>query len=210
MNRYQETFKTWDKIAQIYQDKFMDIDLYNDTYDIFRKLIPVKNSRILEIACGPGNITRYLLSKNSNYRIKGIDISPNMIDLAKLNSPTASFEVMDIRELGKLDSTFDAIICGFGIPYLSPSDCSKLIGDCNKLLIDSGVLYLSFVEGDYDKSTYQVGSTGDRTYFYFHNLDVLKNELKANSFEIIELLHKKFEKANGVVEIHTIMIAKNI
>lgn len=208
MNRYKETFKTWNKIAQIYQDKFMNIDLYNDTYDIFNELIPVKNSKILEIACGPGNITKYLLSKNSNYRIKGIDISLNMIDLAKRNNPAASFEVMDIRELGKLNSIFDAIICGFGIPYLSQSDCSKLISDCNKLLSNCGVLYLSFVEGDYDKSTYQVGSTGDRTYFYFHNLDVLKNELKANSFDIIELLHKKFDKANGVEEMHTIIIAK--
>ncbi len=131
-----------------------------------------------------------------------------MIDLARLNNPTANFEVMDIRELDKLNSKFDAIICGFGIPYLSQSDCSKLIGDCNKLLVNNGVLYLSFVEGDYDKSSFQVGSTGDRMYFYFHSLDVLKKDLIVHSFEIIELLHKKFERAKGVEEIHTILIVK--
>ncbi len=63
MNRYQETFKAWNKIAQIYQDKFMELDLYNEAYDTFCELIPVKNSKILEIACGPGNITKYLLGK---------------------------------------------------------------------------------------------------------------------------------------------------
>jgi len=208
LNRYQETFKTWNKIAEIYEDKFMDLNLYNDTYDIFCELIPVKNSKILEIACGPGNITKYLINKNSNYKIKGIDISPNMIARAKLNNPTASFEVMDIRNIDKVNSLFDAIICGFGIPYLSKSDCSKLLVDYSKLLIDDGIIYLSFVEGDYDKSTYQIGSTGDRTYFYFHSLDVLKDELKANSFEIIKFMHKKYERADGTEELHTILIAR--
>lgn len=83
MDRYQETFKTWDKIAQIYEDKFMGLDLYNDTYDIFCNLISKNNPYILEIGCGPGNITQYLLAKNPNFRITAIDNSENMIKLAR-------------------------------------------------------------------------------------------------------------------------------
>ena len=33
MDKYKETFKTWNKVASLYQDKFMELDLYNDTYD---------------------------------------------------------------------------------------------------------------------------------------------------------------------------------
>ena len=33
-NRYTETFETWNKVAALYQDKFMDLDLYNDTYEL--------------------------------------------------------------------------------------------------------------------------------------------------------------------------------
>ena len=33
MDRYTETFETWNKIATQYQDKFMQLDLYNYTYD---------------------------------------------------------------------------------------------------------------------------------------------------------------------------------
>jgi hypothetical protein len=31
MDRYKETFETWNKVASLYQDKFMELDLYNDS-----------------------------------------------------------------------------------------------------------------------------------------------------------------------------------
>jgi ubiquinone/menaquinone biosynthesis C-methylase UbiE len=82
-NRYIETFNTWNKIATLYQNKFMDLDLYNETYDFICALLNKPNSKILEIGCGPGNITKYLLSKQPSFDIFGIDIAPNMIELAK-------------------------------------------------------------------------------------------------------------------------------
>jgi 2-polyprenyl-3-methyl-5-hydroxy-6-metoxy-1,4-benzoquinol methylase len=73
MNRYTTTFNTWNKIASAYQDTFMELDLYDDTYDIFCNHLSKKNAAILEIGCGPGNITKYLLLKNSRFNIKAID-----------------------------------------------------------------------------------------------------------------------------------------
>jgi len=28
MDNYQKTFETWNKVAELYRDKFMDLDLY--------------------------------------------------------------------------------------------------------------------------------------------------------------------------------------
>ena len=207
MDKYQETFRTWNKIAKIYQDKFMNLDLYNDTYDLFLDEIN-PNSSVLEIGCGPGNITRYLLAKNATLKIKGIDISNNMVELAKNNNPLAEFEIMDSRKIDSLNDKFDAIICGFCIPYLSKSDNTKLINDCKNLLNDSGILYLSFVAGDYENSDFISGSSGDRTFFYFHNLDYIERELKTNSFEINKVVLKNYKKDNGTEETHTIIISK--
>src|SRR5690554_497573 len=123
MDNYQETFNTWNKVAKTYEDKFMDLDLYNDTYDVFLDLISKKNASILEIGCGPANISKYLLTKNPDLRIKGIDISENMVKLARKNNPSAEFEVMDIREIHAINEKFDAIVCRFCIPY-----CDKLVG----------------------------------------------------------------------------------
>jgi ubiquinone/menaquinone biosynthesis C-methylase UbiE len=89
VDRYKETFDTWNKVARFYQEKFMDLDLYDDTYDTFCDEVNIENATILEIGCGPGNITKYILNKRPDFIIDGIDISPNMIELAKTNNPTA-------------------------------------------------------------------------------------------------------------------------
>lgn len=207
MDRYKETFETWNKVATIYQDKFMHLDLYNDTYDFICNSVTRKNAKILEIGCGPGNITKYLLSKRPDFQIFGIDIAPNMIELAKSNNPTASFGIMDCRQIDEIKTKYDAIICGFCLPYLSYSDSQKLISDCYNILNDHGLIYVSFVEGDPDKSDFQIGSSGDRTYFYFYDLHDLTEQLQKKYFENIKVCKVAYQKAENKFETHTILTA---
>jgi 2-polyprenyl-3-methyl-5-hydroxy-6-metoxy-1,4-benzoquinol methylase len=208
VDSYKETFDTWNKVAQLYQEKFMHLDLYNGSYDLFCQQVTVENASILEIGCGPGNITKYLLNKRPDFNIEGIDISPNMVELAKANNPTAHFKVMDCRDIDQLQNRFDGIVCGFCIPYLSATDSSKMIKDCAALLNNNGILYLSFVEGDYQQSGFQTASSGDRAYFYFHSLEGLTKELANNHFETKKVLKMNYEKSNSTKEIHTVIIAR--
>lgn len=216
MNPYTETAQTWNKVASLYQDKFMDLDVYNETYDLICHSIPKTNPKLLEIGCGPGNITKYLLSKRPDFDILAIDSSPNMIELAKKNTnevrtasnPTAHFEVMDSRQISELNTKFDGIVCGFCLPYLSQKDSEKLILDAYNLLTDNGFIYLSFVEGNPDKSDFQVGSSGDRVYFYYHDLVTLKAQLVDNNFEELKVVHVEYQKSETQKEIHTIVTAK--
>lgn len=209
-NRYKETFETWNKVAELYQEKFMDLDLYNDTYDLFCSAIGKMNPAMLEVGCGPGNITKYLLAKRPDFVIHGIDISPNMVELARKNNPEASFSVMDVREIDQLKTRLDAIICGFCVPYLSETDLVKLIQNCAGLLSDDGILYLSFVDGSADQSGYYAASSGDRTYFYYHQSDQLLKKLEANHFRKLHILDKEYSKNDGTQEVHTIFIAQKI
>ena len=208
MDRYKETSETWNKIASLYQDKFMDLDLYNKTYDLICSSISAKNARILEIGCGPGNITRYILSKRPDFDILGIDVAPNMIKLAKKNNPTATFKVLDCRQLSGLNTLYDGIVCGFCLPFLSPEDCVQLIADCKRLLMNNGLLYLSFVEGDPNKSNFKVDSNGNRVYFHFHELEILKTLLASNSFGEPEVYHIDYERKEALLEIHTVLISR--
>lgn len=209
MDRYKETFETWNKVAKLYQDSFMNLELYNDTYDDFCSAVSKADASILEIGCGPGNITKYLSNKRADFNIEGIDISPNMVALAKSNNLTHHFSVMDSREIDQLQLKYDGIVIGFCIPYLSEKDCVKLIRDCSKLLNPKGVIYISFVEGESEQSGYQSGSTGDRTYFYYHRLDFLKDELNENAFHNTKVMYKNFRKKDGTIETHTIVLATN-
>lgn len=208
MDKYIETFETWNKVAKLYEDKFMDLDLYNDTYDRFCELLLKENPSILEIGCGPGNITKYLMAKRPDFEILGTDISPNMIELAKTNCPITRFEIIDSREIENIKNKFDGIVCGFCIPYLSELDLEKFIVDCESLLNENGIIYLSFVEGEKEKSGYLKGSSGDRTYFYYHNLENVTNQLKRNNFKKKNLIRKSYTKNDKTEEIHIIIIAE--
>ncbi len=207
MDRYKETFDTWNKVASLYQDKFMYLDLYNDTYDFICDSITRDNATILEIGCGPGNITKYLLSKRPDFDIFGIDIAPKMIELAKLNNPTADFAVMDCRQINNLDKKYDGIIGGFCLPYLSQTESNQLISASYDLLNDNGLIYLSFVEGDPDKSDFKVGS-GGRVYFYYHTLDDIKSQLDSFRFWDIKTFKVKYTISETEFDIHTILTAK--
>ncbi|MEE9437912.1 MAG: methyltransferase domain-containing protein [Saprospiraceae bacterium] len=207
-SRYIETFKTWNKVAVLYAQKFMDLQLYDETYDVFCNLMKKKNAAVLEIGCGPGNISKYLLSKRPDFDILGIDIAPNMIKLAKKNNPSAQFKLMDSRDIDTLTTKFDAIICGFCLPYLSDIDRLKLISDCKKLLSKNGILYISFVEGKYKNSDYQVGSKGsDRVFFYYHELKFLEAELKKYDFELISIINIDYN-LSVKTERHTVVIVQ--
>lgn len=208
MDKYKETFETWNKVASLYQEKFMHLDLYNETYDLICNTIFKEKAKILDVGCGPGNISKYLLSKRPDYAILGIDIAPNMIELAKKNNPTADFLVMDSRNINEIQSKFDGIVCGFCLPYLSQTDSKKLIPDCYNLLCENGLLYISFVEGDPKKSDFQTSSTGNRAYFYFHDINELKNQLSLAGFTEPIVFKVTYKRSENEMEIHTILIVR--
>lgn len=204
MDNYKTNFKTWNKIASIYENKFMDVDLYNDTYTIFCNLITTPKPTIFEIGCGPGNITKHLLLQKPNFKIKGIDIAPNMVKLAKANNPTAQFKTMDCRKINTITTKFDAIMCGFCMPYLSKTDCAKLIKNCAFLLNTNGLFYFSTIKGNYKQSGFKVGSTGDKCYVYYHQQNFFKEVLKQNNFKVKALIKKTYQ----TTETHLVYIVQ--
>jgi 2-polyprenyl-3-methyl-5-hydroxy-6-metoxy-1,4-benzoquinol methylase len=208
MDHQNETLRTWNKIATMYEEKFMHLDLYNDSYNYLLECLNKANASVMDVGCGPGNITQYLLTKRSDLKVLGIDASENMIELARKNNPSADFITMDCREIDRLNKKFDAIVCGFCIPYLSDHDCIKLISDCQNLLNDSGILYLSFVDGQYENSGFITGSTGDRTYFYYHPLDNMVQIFKAHPWDIERMMSVNYIKSDGTNDIHSIIISK--
>jgi 2-polyprenyl-3-methyl-5-hydroxy-6-metoxy-1,4-benzoquinol methylase len=198
MDKYEITVGTFNKLADKYQEKYMDFDFYFDTYDQFCELVTNDCATVLEIACGPGNITRYLLSKRPDFRIDGIDLAPRMVELAKANNPTANFRIMDTRAISAINKKFDAVMCGFCAPYLSSEDVVRLIADVHALLKKDGILYLSTMEDDYEKSGFQTSSDGDQVYIHYHQSEYLSHHLEANGFKIIDIKRKAFPVDKGI------------
>ncbi len=181
----------FNKLANVYQGKFMDVSLYHDSFDIFCNNLK-QGATVLELASGPGNITKYLLEKRPDLKIFATDLAPNMIELGKINNPTAEFGLLDFREIKKLSKKFDALMCGFGLPYLSKKEAIEFIDDSSQVINPGGVIYISTMEDDNEKSRFQKGSSGDEVFMNYHEADYLTEALANNGFRIIELQRKNY------------------
>lgn len=195
-------------MASLYEQKFMYMDLYNHTYDAVLAMLPVREPRVLEVGCGPGNITRYLLEKRHDCKILGTDIAPNMLELAQKHNPTATFLQMDCRDIRKLEPDFDAIISGFCLPYLTPEEADRFIADSSVLLKPEGILYLSFVEGTVEQSGFKTGSGGNRVYFNYHQWSDVEQALHTQGFSIFERFSIPYPGQYNTTDYHTVLIAK--
>lgn len=207
--KIQSATEVFNSCASEYQSKFMNFDLYNETLDIFCNAIIKKNPTVLELACGPGNITRYILEKRPDFNILATDLAPNMLDLAKRNIPQAVFKLMDCRECHTLHRKFDAVVGGFALPYLSKDDALQLIRDAAMILNPAGIIYLSTMEDDYAKSGIKTSSSGEyKTFTYYHEASYLNAELLENNFQIMSLQHLEFPEIMGTKSQDLVIIAR--
>ena len=206
---YKVTINTWNKIASLYEEKFMDLDLYNESYDFLCASLSKTDASILELSCGPGNITQYLLNKIPTLKILATDISPEMLALAKKHNPKADFQILDIRSVHTLNQTFDAVVFGFGMPYISKPDIKNAFLDIKGILNQGGIFYCSTLEGVYEDSKYVVGSSGDKAFIYYYTPEFFKNLFTLNGFKIIYNQSFKYPRADQF-ETHNIIIGRKI
>lgn len=182
----------FDKYASEYAGKFMDVSMYHASLDALCAAISKQNASVLEIACGPGNVTQYLLNQRPDLQILGTDLAPKMLALARQNNPHAKFQLLDGRAISQLQQQYDAIVCGFFLPYLTKEEAIQFIADAATILRAGGVLFVSTMEDDYSTSGWRKGSQGDEIFMYFHEADYLLQALADNDFEVLDLLRQAY------------------
>jgi ubiquinone/menaquinone biosynthesis C-methylase UbiE len=99
--------------------------------------------RVLDIACGPGTLTRMLAAMVSpGGQVVGVDLAKGMIALAREAAPAnATFEVMDMEHLAFEDSSFDAAVCGHGLQFAP--DLGAALREARRVLRTDGRLAAS-------------------------------------------------------------------
>jgi ubiquinone/menaquinone biosynthesis C-methylase UbiE len=210
MNHNQKAVEIFNKLADAYAEKFMDIEPYRNALDFFCNCLQHGKKSILDLACGPGNLSRYLLHKRPDFQLLGTDLAENMVLIARRNNPEASFEVMDSKNLSWLKQSFDGIVCSFLLPYLSLTETEELFKVIYKKLEPQGVLYLGAIEGDYASSGFKKGSSGDEIFMHYYDEATLLEKLHVAGFEILKTEHIFYPMADGSKEKDILMVARKI
>ena len=210
MENFALSVQRFDEFAQEYAQRYMDIGAYADSIDRFFNLIPSKHPSILELACGPGNVTRIMAERFPESKITALDLAPNMIAIARKHLPEVDFRIMDVRDVLSLSQKFDAVMCSFCLPFLSKKDTSRLIADCAVLLESKGVIYISTMEGDESKAGFEPTRFSGQTpvYFNYHRQQDIEKALTEAGFEIVHLKLQDYHEPDGSLTIDMIFIGR--
>jgi MPBQ/MSBQ methyltransferase len=103
--------------------------------------IPEKKGNILDIGCGLGATTSYLLKYYSSSDVVGINISPQQIERSIVNAPECKFICMDAVHLEFEDESFDNIICVEAAFYFDTRE--EFLQEAWRVLKPGGHLILS-------------------------------------------------------------------
>ena len=188
MDRSAISVAVFDNLAERYKEKYMDLTLYDESYREFCQLIRPGRASVLEAACGPGNVSRFLMAQRPELDLLGIDLAPRMVDLARAAVPSARFAIHDCRRLADLQMRFDGIICAFGLPYLSQQETKDFLHTIAQALEPDGVLYLSTMLGANEESGFETEdcSSGDQVYVNYHNEGQIMSLLEDLRFTVIK------------------------
>jgi ubiquinone/menaquinone biosynthesis C-methylase UbiE len=210
MENFDLSVQRFDEFAEEYASRFDNVSGYVEQLTFFTDQIKAKKPSILELACGPGNVTKFLKNRFPESRILAVDLAPKMIELARKALPDVDFRVMDVRDISVIPKKFDAVMCSFCLPFLSKNDAKKLIADCSSLLNPGGVIFLSTMEGDENRAGFEKTSfSGDsEIYFNYHIQSDLESAFIRNGFQVVRLDRQDYLEPDGSVTIDLIFIAE--
>jgi trans-aconitate methyltransferase len=192
------TIDTYNKSAKLYAEKFAGVGPRTKGIDRTFAELGLENPRVLELGCGDGRDAAYICEKTTQY--KGIDLSVEMVMLAKERLLKGEFEVADICEYG-FDDQIDVVFAFASLLHLDKSSFSSVLARSHEALSENGLFWLVVKEGEYKGAEKIMDSWGERI-FYFYEVEDIKEMAKG-----YEILFSRFV-ANGKTNWLNVLLRK--
>ena len=142
------TRTAYDTVAESYADLVRDeLDgkhLEHGLLATFAQRVPV--GEVLEVGCGTGRVTEHL--HRLGLDVAGMDLSPNMIEVARREYPHLRFDVGSMEALDAGDGALAGIVAWYSIIHTPPERLPAVFAELNRALEADGLLLLAFQSGD--------------------------------------------------------------
>jgi len=117
-------------------------------YAFLESLLPAGARRVLDIGCGTGHYCGRFAA--DGLTAVGIDLDPEMIEVARRNYPESEFRAMDMLDVGEIPGSFDLVFCIGNVAAHVRQEClPRFLGDVGNLLASPGAWALQTVNWDY-------------------------------------------------------------
>lgn len=154
------------KIAEKYNLKRVKSTRSLKLLETIVKKMP-KKGKVLDVGCGAGYPVSQFFVKRG-YGVTGIDLSNEMIKIAKKNVPEGNFIKQDMLKMNFPENTFNIIVSFFAIIHVPREQHQKILKKMYKLLKKQGILFISM--GIEDLET-DINNNWLGTKMYWSNFD---------------------------------------
>lgn len=141
-----------DVLAELYVERLADIldemPIEQAVLGLFCQLVRGSgNGRdVADVGCGTGRLAPYLSSQG--LAPHGVDLSPEMIRVARRDYPEHLFELSDLRALPFDDGSMAGAVGWYSLMYLPPDDRPGAFGELARVVKPGGYFATAFKVGD--------------------------------------------------------------
>ena len=186
MDKKTETVNTYNATASVMARKFNHLGARAADINEGFSFIDKEKPFVLEIGCGNGRDAKEILKHTNKYL--GIDISEEMIKLAREYVPKGKFEVRDVEQY-EFPKNTDLIFSFASLLHSNKNSVKKVLEKAYHSLNDKGVFYISLKHDNYHEGS-KTDEFGTRTYYFYTPEDIkdLAGEQYSVLFEDIQEL----------------------
>lgn len=133
---------SWGSVADWYDKHLSGTDTYHEKVilpNLLRLVGPKKGETILDVACGEGYFTRAMSERGAT--LTGVDVSEELIGVAKKKSPDISYHVGSAEKLSMIaNNSLDKTLCVLAIQNIG--DAARVFVEVARTLKPAGSLHL--------------------------------------------------------------------
>lgn len=175
------TIESYNKTAEEYYKIVTSFEVLPEL-EKFMNLVS-ENGHILDLGCGPGHHSRVFVE--NGFAIDGIDLSTEMINIAKKEVTGAKFQVMDIMDLKFEKELFDGIWASASLLHIPKTNIKSVLKKLKYLMVRNGVLYISLKKGDGSEVLKDSRYGGVDKFYVYYQPEEIEKILKSVGFEIV-------------------------
>lgn len=179
---------SYDRVADVYAETiFHELDKKPFDREILTRFAAsAGRGPVIEIGCGPGQVARFLHELGVD--VSGVDLSPAMVEQARLLNPGVRFRVGDMTALEPEDGSVAAIAAFYAIVNLPGDLRREAFREMARVLAPGGLLLLSFhVGGEVLEERKFLGRPIEMN-FYLLDPGMIRAELETAGFAVEELI----------------------
>ena len=177
-----------------------------NSYEWLAELVPDNKSlRVLDLACGSGPLLKILFDRNKNLNLKGIDMCPEELALAKtrlINSGVNLIESKAQNLTAINDNSIDIVLCHWALTLMDP--IAPVLDEVRRVLTSEG-RFAALVDGPMNAAPGYT-EVHDLIYSYvqeeipsYGKIDLGDSRIRGSE-SLSNLVHKSFPEANVTIE----------